>query len=89
MVKDETVKEELSVTISSKNRVSTDNPAGLMPIKNNTLTINENRFPSLLQSDKAKESRNTEENQELLNIAKGCMPDLDGFPDVYKTDILQ
>lgn len=83
MVKDETVKEELSVTISSKNRVSTNNPAGLVLLKNNTLTINENRFPSLLQSDKAKELRNTEENQELLAIAKECMPDLDGFPDIY------
>lgn len=89
MVKDETVKEELSVTISSKNRVSTNNPAGLVPLKNNTLIINENRFPSLLQSDKAKELRNTEENQELLAIAKECMPDLDGFPDMYNTDMIQ
>ena len=89
MVTDETVKEELSVTISSKNRVSTNNQAGLVSIKNNKLTISENRFPSLLQSDKAKELRNTEGNQELLNIAKECMPDLDEFPDIYNTDIIR
>lgn len=50
-------------------------------VNENTLSINERRFPSLINSEKAQTYRDIPRNQRLRKMAQEIMPDLPDFPD--------
>lgn len=73
------VEENLRVDITTEKGCTGDEIYKI--VKENTLSINERRFPNLINSENAQTYRGIPRNQRLRKMAQEIMPDLPDFPD--------